>query len=160
MDDLIIIEAATTDHYNAAKALMIEYRDTSLADDYVIGGSGLNEELQQFPGLYVPPKGGVYLAYVDGQPCGCLALRQHTQTAGEVMRMHVKPVVRGRGIAEQLMRTLMQNARAMGYTELFLDSLNRFKPAHRLYERLGFTYCEPYDPHTNDLCALIWCLCT
>ncbi|MGJ0425258.1 GNAT family N-acetyltransferase [Methylocystis sp.] len=145
-----IVTAATPEHYAAAKALMLEYRATSLAEDYAVGGCGLDEELASFPGPYAPPSGFILLATLDGVPCGCLALRAFTHDAGEVMRMFVQPHARGKGLAEQLMRALITKAPSMGYSTLNLDSLHRFKAAHKLYEKLGFTYCEPYNPEMAD----------
>ena len=149
-NDILIIEAATREHYLAAKELMIEYRETSLAGDYAVGGSGLNEELDNFPGPYRPPAGVLLLAYFQGEPCGCLALRPITTDSGEVMRMYVRPSTRGKGIAERLMKKLIAIALSHGHKTLYLDSLKRFAPAHKLYEKLGFQYCEPYSEDTTE----------
>ncbi len=129
---------------------MIEYRETALAEDYAVGGSGLNEELKDFPGPYAPPNGCILLAIENDKPCGCLALRSISETVGEVMRMYVQPHARGKGIAERLMQELIDRAKTIGYTELFLDSLKRFSAAHKLYEKIGFEYCEPYSADTTE----------
>ena len=145
-----IRQALTHEDYEAAKTLMIEYRDTALAEDYAVGGCGLNEELEELPGLYGSTGNSLLLAFLNGQPCGCLGLRAIDENVGEVVRMYVKPEARGQGIAERLMRQLIENARAMGYKKLFLDSLKRFTAAHKLYEKLSFTYCAPYSPDTTE----------
>lgn len=145
-----IYPAMTPQDYVHAKALMIEYRDVALGDDYIIGGSGLNEELEQFPGAYALPKGTIMLAQSENQICGCLALRPFINDAGEVMRMYVKDAFRGQGIAEALLREVINFARTANYKRLYLDSLKRFSAAHRLYEKMGFVYCDFYDPHTTE----------
>jgi putative acetyltransferase len=146
-----IVEATSPAHQAAVRALMVEYREVALAEDYVTGGSGLNEELADFPGPYAAAKRGMLLlATRNSEPVGCLALRTHTATAGEVMRMYVKPEARGAGIAEALMRHLIAAAKNLGYRELYLDSLHRFAAAHKLYEKLGFTYCAPYSADTSE----------
>lgn len=147
---IFIKEAQNNTDYNAAKQLMLEYMQTELGDDYSVGGAGLKEELEAFPGPYQPPSGLLLLAYVNYQPCGCLALRPISDTAGEVMRMYVQPSARGNGLAEMLMQNLIEKAQAAGYQELYLDSLNRFTAAHKLYQKLGFTCCEPYNPDTTE----------
>lgn len=129
---------------------MIEYRDVALGEDYEVGGAGLNEELEQFPGPYVPPAGVILLARCGGETCGCLALRPIHDGVGEVMRMYVREAFRGRGIAEKLMRALLSFACDSGYKTLYLDSLKRFTAAHRLYEKLGFQHCDFYDPNTTE----------
>lgn len=145
-----IIAAHTAQHYTDAKALMEEYRELALAEDYHIAGASLNEELAQFPNPYVPPQGCILLAYRADTPVGCLAIRPISQQAGEVMRMYVKQAARGLGIANQLMVATLQTAKDMGYAQLYLDSLDRFKEAHALYRKHGFEFCEPYDPTTTE----------
>jgi putative acetyltransferase len=149
VSDILIVEASSAEAYQIARALIVEYRDMALAEDYAIGAAGLNEELAQFPGPYRPPNGCLLIAYTGGRPCGCVALRPIDERRGEVMRMYVKPQARGKGIAEMLVRNLIARGRDMGYQALYLDSLQRFTAAHRLYEKLGFAYCQPYDPATT-----------
>lgn len=142
--------ARSESDFAEARALMIEYRDQALGDDYHIGGNQLNEELEDLARHYSPPRGIFLLARRDSGISGCLALRPFQADAGEIVRMYVKPEARGNGIAEALMQALLSEARDLGYQTLYLDSLKRFAPAHRLYEKTGFTYCAPYDPHTTD----------
>lgn len=144
-----ICQASSPNDYDAAKSLMLEYLEVALGDDYNVGGAGLKEELENFPGPYQPPSGLLLLAKFEDHYCGCLALRPISKTTGEVMRMYVQPAMRGKGIAEMLMRQLLVDAKNIGYQEVYLDSLKRFTSAHKLYEKLGFIYCPPYDPNTT-----------
>lgn len=139
-----ITQASSAQHYDDARNLMIEFRDNELSDDISYCGGGLNDELKSLPNPYCPPKGVFLLAYYLGKPCGCLALRPLTESSGEITRMYVKPAARGKGIAEHLLRNIIEIGRTYGYSALYLDSLKRLQPAHRLYEKLGFNYCDPY----------------
>lgn len=148
--NVIIREAKSAEDYTHAKALMIEYRDRALAEDYTIAGSGLNKELEAFPGPYGGEGGYVLLAVHNEIPCGCLAIRPLINSgeiigAGEIVRMYVKPEMRGNKIAQKLMDATLIKAQQMGYTELYLDSLDKFTSAHKLYKKSGFTYCKPYS---------------
>ncbi len=145
-----ICKASCFRDYEAAKSLMLEYMETALGDDYNVGGAGLKEELENFPGPYQPPSGLLLLAKFENRYFGCLALRPISKITGEVMRMYVQSTMRGKGIAEMLMRQLLVDAKNIGYQEVYLDSLKRFTSAHKLYEKLGFIYCPPYDPNTTD----------
>jgi ribosomal protein S18 acetylase RimI-like enzyme/rhodanese-related sulfurtransferase len=57
----------------------------------------------------------------------------------------VDPVARGRGIGELLVRACLDRARAAGKRRMVLSTDERMAPAHRLYERLGFTRLPERD---------------
>lgn len=89
---------------------------------------------------YVPPRGVLLLARLDGEPVGCGALRPGpADGVGEVKRMYVAPQVRGRRIGERLVAALLEAARGLGYRRLVLETGTEQPEALRLYERLGWT---------------------
>jgi len=107
---------------------------------------GFDDELASLPGAYAPPRGRLYMAGPSDAPHGCIALRPLDAAAavGEVKRLYVRPAARGRRLGESLVRRLMEDARAIGYRELKLDTLEWMSDARKLYERLGFAQCSPY----------------
>ena len=52
---------------------------------------------------YGMPGGRLYVAWCDGQPAGCIALRRLDDTTCELKRLYVRPAFRGRGIAGLLL---------------------------------------------------------
>lgn len=112
-------------------------------------------ELATLPGAYAPPSGCILLAERDGVDVGCIALRPLVPPAsGEVKRLYVRPVARGSGAGEALVRSLLDAARAAGYTSLKLDSLEPMHEARRLYRRMGFAPCAPY--YANPLAGAVY----
>ena len=109
---------------------------------------GFAEELATLPGKYAPPRGRLLLAGTPGDAFGCVALRPLDDgphgPVGEVKRLYVQPRARGRGWGARLARAVIAEARAAGYVELKLDTLERMTDARRLYETLGFVRCAPY----------------
>ncbi len=85
---------------------------------------------------------------VDGEDIlGCVTWCQdgspHRELAVEVSQaefrgLAVAPAARGRGAGRALVEWCLQRARDEGSTEVVLCSLPEMKPAHRLYESLGF----------------------
>jgi GNAT superfamily N-acetyltransferase len=63
---------------------------------------------------------------------------------GEVKRLYVRPAARGTGLGRRLVQTAIDGARAIGYRELKLDTLDRMAEARSLYASLGFRECAPY----------------
>ncbi|WP_424186445.1 GNAT family N-acetyltransferase [Actinokineospora sp. G85] len=103
-------------------------------------------------------------ARIDGQVVGCVAVQRLDAGHGEVKSMRTRPGVRRAGIGKAMLGHLVAEARGMGFRRLSLEtgSAEFFAPARGLYEKFGFTYCEPFadyvpDPHsvfmTLDLSA-------
>lgn len=99
---------------------------------------GWESEIAGLPGIYAPPMGRLLLANYDTQPAGCIALRQVTDQIGELKRMYVRPSFRGKKIGWHLGKRLLDDARAIGYEKVVLDSHISMTQAHKIYEELGF----------------------
>jgi putative acetyltransferase len=71
---------------------------------------------------------------------------------GEIKSMHTASGARGRGIAAAVLTRLVDIARDAGFTRVSLETGTQdfFAPAHRLYERHGFTECGPFDTYVAD----------
>jgi len=132
-----------------ARALFEEYA-AWLDEDLCF--QGFADELATLPGAYAPPRGRLLLAGTPGDAFGCIALRPlpgagqdaATTTSGEIKRLYVQPRARGQHWARRLATQLLDDARAIGYTLLKLDTLERMTHARTLYESLGFRECAPY----------------
>ena len=139
--------AATATDFAQARALFQEYA-TWLAVDLCF--QGFAEELAALPGAYAPPRGLLMLAGPADAAIGCIALRplavagSSSGETAEVKRLYVRPAARGTGLGKRLVQTVIDGARAIGYRELKLDTLDRMAEARSLYTQLGFGECAPY----------------
>ena len=106
---------------------------------------GFDRELASLPGDYAPPQGRLYLALAAGKPAGCVALRPLFHRDAEMKRLYVRPALRGSGLGRILAVRVIEDARALGYESLKLDTLPQMKAAQRLYEDLGFRDTAPYN---------------
>jgi GNAT superfamily N-acetyltransferase len=149
---LPIRAAATPGEFAQARALFEEYA-AWLAVDLCF--QGFAEELATLPGAYAPPRGMLLLAGPVDAAIGCIALRPLDSDssgaiavteggAAEVKRLYVRPPARGTGLGLRLVQAVIDGARAIGYRELKLDTLDRMAEARSLYARLGFHECAPY----------------
>ena len=68
---------------------------------------------------------------------------------GEVKRLYVRAESRGGGWGRKLAEAVIGDARAIGYRELKLDTLQSMGEARALYTKLGFRECAKYydNPH-------------
>ena len=83
---------------------------------------------------------------------GCGALKELDAKHGEVKSMRTPARLRRRGAGRAILTHILDEARARGYTRLSLEtgSMAEFKPAHALYESVGFAYCGPFGPYKDD----------
>ena len=111
----------------------------------------LEAELAALPGPYVHPEGRFFLLREGDEILGCGAIRPLRNIPGgagarrcELKRMLIRPEYRGRGLGRKLVQHLIDEARAMGYSEIVMDTLAFTQPVLGTYRRLGFADIPPY----------------
>ena len=101
-------------------------------------------DLAELPGVYAPPAGCLLLGVEDGIPAGCAGLRRFDFDTGEMKRLYVRPDVQSKGLGRALTAAIIEQARAVGYRRLVLDTLPKMERAAGLYRSLGFRPIAPY----------------
>jgi putative acetyltransferase len=93
-----------------------------------------------------------WAVWAGGELLGCGALRELTPKHGEVKSMRTSVAHRRRGAARAVLNHIIQEARMRAYDRLSLEtgSMKAFKPAQKLYESFGFTYCSPFADYVED----------
>jgi GNAT superfamily N-acetyltransferase len=97
------------------------------------------------PEAMAPPAGAFLVAYLRGEPVGCVGLVRLDERTGEVKRMYVAPVARRRGLARELLAHVEAAALAAGYTRMRLDTSAGQPEARALYEATGYRHIEAYN---------------
>ena len=147
-----IRQATTTDDIERARALFVEYAQWLEVD---LCFQGFAEELKALPGAYAPPRGRLLLAGTAHDAFACIALRPLDDAGlAEVKRLYVQPAHRGEHWGYRLAEKLIAEARAIGYRELKLDTLEWMTPARALYASLGFRQCDAY--YDNPLPGVVY----
>ena len=139
------------------KELFKEYTDMLVKEDEDFAKylklQDYESELENLDIKYGLPKGRLYLATVEGEVAGCIALKYVDEKTCELKRLYVKPEFRGNQIAEALVDQIIDDAKKIGYKKIQLDTLPFLKSAIHLYERYGFYKILPYNnsPMKNSL---------
>ena len=138
----VLVEASSPEQVRSCRELFVEYQrglGVSLCFQ------GFDAEVANLPGDYATPRGRLYLAIAGGKPAGCAALRPLFHRDAEMKRLYVRPAHRGSGLGRTLALRIVEDARALGYVSLKLDTLPAMKAAQRLYPDLGFRDTAPYN---------------
>ncbi len=92
------------------------------------------------------PPGGAYLVGFEGrQAVGGGGLRRLDDGVAEIKRMYVVPAFRSRGVARALLAALEENAGALGYAVIRLDTGPKQVHALSLYRSVGYGDIAPYN---------------
>ena len=93
-----------------------------------------------------PPDGAFVVGYgPDGAAVCSGGIKRFADDVAEIKRMYVVPEARGRGVARALLARLEDEARALGYTTVRLDTGDRQPGAQRLYARAGYRAVGNYN---------------
>ncbi|MFI0898830.1 GNAT family N-acetyltransferase [Streptomyces sp. NPDC020983] len=87
-----------------------------------------------------------------GPVVGCGALKALDARHAELKSMRTRPARQRGGVASLLLTHILDEAAAMGFTRLSLEtgSDEPFLPARRLYAKFGFTECPPFGDYRPD----------
>lgn len=136
-DEVLVLFKEYTDYLVENDKKFAEYLEIQNYDD----------EIRDLTVKYGKPYGSLYIAKVDGALAGCVAMKKHEgeENTGELKRLYVRPEFRGKGYARKLSEKIVEDAKAVGYDALYLDTLPFLTAAQRLYGSMGFEVCAAYN---------------
>ena len=104
-------------------------------------------DLQDIPAFYQNGTGNFWVALDGVRVVGCIALKDIGNQQGALRKMFVAASHRGteKGIAQELLSTLLGHAKMAGLSEIYLGTTVQFLAAHRFYEKHGFELIEAAD---------------
>ena len=123
-------------------ALEVELLETYAG---VPGSGGLPEA-----SIFEPPGGAFLVGWVDGEAVACGGIARYDDAAAEIRRMYVVPEARGRGLSSLILAALEDEARALGYSLVRLETGKLQAAAIGLYVSAGFGPIPRYGPFAND----------
>jgi DNA-binding MarR family transcriptional regulator/GNAT superfamily N-acetyltransferase len=92
-----------------------------------------------------PPEGVFLVGRVDGEVMACGGVQRQGRTIGEIKRMWIAPEWRGCGLGVRMLGALEDQARRLGYREVYLDTNGTLLEAIAMYQRSGYHPIERYN---------------
>jgi putative acetyltransferase len=139
------VQAESQAQIAAIRELFLEYAQSL---SFSLCFQSFDKELAGLPGNYAPPDGRLLLATSQGQAAGCVALHRIEDGICEMKRLYVRPQFRGKGLGKALAERVINEARAIGYEKLRLDTVeSEMGAAVAMYRQLGFRQIAPYRPN-------------
>ncbi len=138
------ISVARTPEERAAARELAEETIANMAERLALPDTHFEDERAHFDEWYGGERGRSLLATVEGRPAGVVVIRDVGDGTAELRRMYVRPAYRRRGLARALVRSVVEEARKLGYRRVLLMTSDEFEGAAPLYESEGFTRVPPY----------------
>lgn len=143
-----IIRARTKQEIDVVRTLFQTYQQ-ELGKDLTF--QSFEAELRDLPKGYEAPYGSLLLLkdLDDQEFVGCVAVKKLEDEKCEMKRLYVKPSHRVKKYGRKLAEAILEEAKQLGYEEMWLDTLEELVPAVKLYQKLGFQETEAYydNPH-------------
>jgi GNAT superfamily N-acetyltransferase len=89
------------------------------------------------------------VAYENGRPVGCGAIKEYAPGTVEIKRMYTSPDSRGKGIAGRILAELEAWADELGYETCILETGKRLPEAVRLYQKNGYNIIPNYGQYAQ-----------
>lgn len=98
-----------------------------------------------------PPQGVFLVARLDGRAIGCGAVKILSPGIGTIKRMWVAKTARGIGIGRRMLLALEEQAAALGFGTLRLETHRSLAEAQKLYRRSGYREVAAFndDPYAS-----------
>jgi N-acetylglutamate synthase-like GNAT family acetyltransferase len=97
----------------------------------------------------IKPGGEIFvIESADGHVVGVCAMIPHEKNSYELAKMAVSPIVRGQGVGDFLMETVIQWAQKQNASSIMLLSNTKLEPAISLYKKHGFVTVK-LGPHPD-----------
>lgn len=115
--------------------------------NHAIGGEEKREKYKKFN--HTDTMDYVVIAYNNGEPAGCGALRKYSEREVEVKRVFVRESYRGQHIGSMILEALLSQAERMSFQRMILETGVFLSASVRLYQQYGFEAVDNYGPYQN-----------
>jgi len=109
--------------------------------------------------LFRQPQSLYLVAETDGAVvggCGIFPTPGLPSGFCELVKLYLKPEARGKGLGKDLILRCLEQARALGFRSVYLESMDELRAAVSLYEHLGFQQISAPLGQSGHFGCSIW----
>lgn len=139
-----IITAKKTTSENIDFISLVAELDKSLWERY----PKENQDYWQNNILEINPN--VVIIYLKDKAVACGCFKKYDKNTIEIKRMFVSTEARGMGLAQKILQELELWANELGYSSSVLETLHKQKEAISLYQKVGYSIIEKYEPYLDS----------
>jgi GNAT superfamily N-acetyltransferase len=111
----------------------------------------IDVQVLQYPDKHILSKGGaIFMASVENEIAGTVALKYASPDVYEFTKMAVDEKFRGRKIGMALAEVAISRAKKLGASKIILYSSSKLTPALTLYRKLGFVDVPVDGPYQRS----------
>ena len=144
------------DNFKVAQMIRTVFHDYDARQDGTVYSDPTTDELFQ---LFQTPNSIFFLVEKEGEilgSCGVFPTQGLPDGYAELVKFYVSSAIRGQGFGRQLFQQCEAWAKKQGYSHLYLESMNDFISAVKLYEKIGFSWLEAPLGNTGHFGFPIW----
>ncbi|MBZ4188325.1 GNAT family N-acetyltransferase [Niabella beijingensis] len=111
--------------------------------------------------LFGAPRSVLWVAEAGGQLLGCCGIYPTEglpEHCAELVKFYLSGAARGKGAGKSLFNKCLESATALGYSQVYLESLPQFNTAVGMYEKLGFRKLDAPMGNSGHCGCNIWML--
>lgn len=97
----------------------------------------------------------VIVVYLENKAIACGCFKKYDKNTIELKRMFVSTEARGMGLAKRIIQELELWAHDLGFSFSVLETLYKQKEAISLYQKVGYSIVDNYEPYVgleNSIC--------
>jgi len=144
------------DNHKVAQMIRNVFHDYDARQDGTVYSDPTTDQLFE---LFQVPNSIFFLIELDGEilgSCGVFPTQALPDGYAELVKFYVSSSIRGKGFGRQLFVQCEAWAKAQGYSHLYLESMDDFMSAVKLYEKIGFHWLESPLGNTGHFGCPIW----
>jgi putative acetyltransferase len=113
--------------------------------------------------LFQKPGSIYYVAEQEGEILGGAGIYPSNglpKGTCELVKMYLKPATRGLGLGRKLIEQCLEFAKALGYVQVYIETMPELRKALSVYEKFGFEYLNGPLGNTGHFGCDVWMLKT